>query len=143
MGGVTIAVSGGFDPLHIGHLRMMQSAAKKYGAVVVILNSDAWLRRKKGFALMQWFCRAEIIRELRCVDKVVMVDDSDGTVCSTLRILRPTYFGNAGDRNWQNTPELPLCHEIGIKPVFDLETVDTESSSTMVRRAAALLREVQ
>ena len=84
----TVAVSGGFDPIHVGHVRMILDAAS-HGDVVVILNSDEWLKEKKGYAFMGWEERAEIIRSIRGVVNVVStIDDNDGTVCNTLRNLK-------------------------------------------------------
>ena len=71
-----IMVSGGFDPPHIGHVRMFKEAAK-WGDVVVAINSDEWLMRKKGYVFMPWEERAEIIKEFASVDIVVAFDDSD------------------------------------------------------------------
>ena len=73
-----IMVSGGFDPPHIGHIRMFQDAAE-WGEVIVALNSDDWLMRKKGYVFMPWLERAEIIRELTSVDRVVSFNDNDDT----------------------------------------------------------------
>ena len=91
-----IAVSGGFDPVHIGHVRMIQDAAR-YGDVMVIINSDAWLERKKGYVFMPWEERAEIMGNIKGVVLVTQVDDSDGTVCEALRRHRPDAFANGGD----------------------------------------------
>jgi D-beta-D-heptose 7-phosphate kinase/D-beta-D-heptose 1-phosphate adenosyltransferase len=101
----TVAVSGGMDPIHFGHVRMIQEAAQ-FGEVIVILNSDEWLMRKKGFVFMPWEERAEIIESIKGVRKVVRVDDSDGSVCEALRREKPTYFANGGDRTNKNTPEM-------------------------------------
>ena len=83
-----IALSGGFDPLHIGHIRMTQEAYK-YGPVHIILNSDAWLERKKGYVFMPWEARKEMLLALKWVERVIDVDDSDGTVCEALRRTGP------------------------------------------------------
>ena len=104
----TIAVSGGFDPIHKGHVRMILAAAQ-YGDVIVILNSDDWLHRKKGYKFMTWDDRAEIIRAIRGVVNVVnTIDDKDETVCNTLRNLKRDvdldYFANGGDRYNTNSP---------------------------------------
>ena len=61
----SIMVSGGFDPIHIGHVRMIREASK-YGEVIVVANSDEWLFRKKGYVFMKWEERAEIIKAIRC-----------------------------------------------------------------------------
>ena len=93
----TICVSGGFDPLHTGHLDMFREAAT-HGRLTVIINSDAWLLRKKGFVFQPWQQRAAIIGELRCVAEVAHVDDADNTVCEALARLKPDFFANGGDR---------------------------------------------
>ena len=92
-----VCVSGGMDPIHVGHVRMILEASK-FGDVVVILNSDQWLLRKKGFKFMSWEERAEILRAIRGVVDVVRVNDEDGTVCEALRRIKPDYFANGGDR---------------------------------------------
>lgn len=126
-----IALSGGADPIHVGHLRMINDAAA-YGKVVFILNSDEWLRRKKGYVFMPWEERAEILRGFKNVHDVIEVDDSDGTVCEAIKRLRPDYFGNGGDRTRQNTPEIALCEDLDIELVFGLGGTKTQSSSELV-----------
>ncbi len=106
----TVAVSGGMDPVHKGHVRMIQEASQ-FGDVIVILNSDDWLMRKKGFVFMSWEERAEILSAIKGVTKVVPVDDSDGSVCEALRREKPTYFANGGDRTKENIPEMSYQDE--------------------------------
>jgi len=130
----TIMVSGGFDPLHIGHLRMIKEAAK-YGKVIVVANSDAWLLRKKGYIFMPWTERKEIIEGYAEVDRVEAVDDSDGSVCEAIRRLRPTYFANGGDRTNKNTPEMAVCDELGITMLWEVGGGKIQSSSEMVANA--------
>ena len=132
---LVVAVSGGFDPVHVGHIRMIRDASN-YGPVAVILNSDAWLTRKKGFCFMPWDQRQEILLALRYVHVVFPVDDSDDTVCEALRRYAPNYFANGGDRTNKNTPELELCAELGIIPIFGIGGDKVESSSDLVRRAS-------
>jgi D-beta-D-heptose 7-phosphate kinase/D-beta-D-heptose 1-phosphate adenosyltransferase len=132
----TIMVSGGFDPLHIGHLRMIKEAAK-YGKVIVVANSDAWLLRKKGYIFMPWTERKEIIEGYAEVDRVEAVDDSDGSVCEAIRRLRPTYFANGGDRTNKNTPEMAVCDELGITMLWEIGGGKIQSSSEMVANANA------
>lgn len=129
----TICLSGGCDPLHSGHVRMCLEAAE-YGDVIFILNSDAWLMRKKGYVFMEWEERAEILRAIRGVVDVVRVDDADGTVCEALRRIKPTYFGNGGDRKETNTPEGDVCAEFGIKMLWNMGGGKTQSSSWIVDR---------
>jgi len=126
-----IAISGGADPVHVGHLKMAQDAAK-YGKVVWILNSDEWLQRKKGYVFMSWEERAEILKELECIYDVVPVDDSDGTVCEAIRRIKPDYFGNGGDRTNKNTPEHALCEGMDIDLVYGLGGEKVQSSSNLV-----------
>jgi len=127
----TICVSGGMDPIHVGHIRMIQEAAK-VGKVVVILNSDDWLLRKKGFRFMPWDERAEIIMSISGVSDVVNVDDSDGTVCEALMRVRPDFFANGGDRGQTNTPEISLCRELGIEMLWGVGGGKVQSSSDLV-----------
>ena len=112
-----IAVSGGFDPVHIGHVRMIRDAAR-YGDVMVIINSDDWLMRKKGYVFMPWEERAEIMGNIKGVRLVTQVDDSDGTVCEALRRHIPDVFANGGDRKTENTPEMDVCEELGIQMMW-------------------------
>tara|TARA_B100000029_G_C17492667_1_gene929693 strand:+ start:738 stop:1166 length:429 start_codon:yes stop_codon:yes gene_type:complete len=128
----TICVSGGFDPLHVGHVRLIQSAAE-HGDVFVILNSDEWLMRKKGYMFMTFEERKEIIQSMKAVHDVVDVNDSDGTVCEALKRIRPHFFGNGGDRLSDNVPEVGLCKELGIKMVFNLGGEKIQSSSDLVQ----------
>ena len=89
----TICVSGGFDPVHIGHLRMIQEAAE-HGQVIVIVNSDDWLMRKKGYIFMPFEERCEILRGFTGVAETSFVDDTDNTVCEALsRLKRSNYYG--------------------------------------------------
>lgn len=122
----SIAISGGFDPIHPGHIAMIEAAAK-YGEVHIILNSDAWLVRKKGFYFQPWEDRKKILEAY--TPHIHAVDDSDGTVCEALRRIKPDYFGNGGDRTNKNVPELDVCSELGILPVFELGGGKYSSSS--------------
>lgn len=122
----TILISGGFDPIHPGHIAMIESAAE-HGEVHIALNSDDWLVRKKGFFFQPWVDRKKILEAY--TPHVHHVDDSDGTVCEALSRLKPTFFGNGGDRGLKNTPELDICNELGIEPVFELGGGKYSSSS--------------
>jgi cytidyltransferase-like protein len=121
-----IAISGGFDPLHPGHITMIEEAAK-YGEVHIIVNSDEWLIRKKGFFFQPLVDRKKILEAY--TPHVHTVDDTDGTVCEALKRIRPDYFGNGGDRGKTNTPELTVCEELGIEPVFGLGSKYSSSSA--------------
>jgi len=128
-----VAVSGGFDPIHKGHIQMILDAAK-YGDVVVILNSDEWLERKKGYKFMDFAQRSFIAGSIKGVILTTGVDDSDGTVCEALRRIRPHYFANGGDRKTDNTPEMDVCNELGIKMLWNIGGGKTESSSWLVNK---------
>ena len=127
----TIMVSGGFDPIHIGHIRMILDAAK-HGEVVVVANSDDWLMRKKGYVFMSWEERAEIIGSIRGVVRVEHVDDSDNSVCEAIQRCRPDAFANGGDRKGNNTPEVALCDKLGIDLVWNVGGGKIQSSSKLV-----------
>lgn len=131
----TIAISGGFDPIHVGHLDLIEAAAK-HGRVMVILNSDAWLIRKKGYAFMRWEDRRRLLLAMKSVHSVVSVDDADGTVCKALVQFKPDYFANGGDRTSENTPELNVCCDYMIRPLFGIGGGKVESSSKLVERVA-------
>ena len=126
-----IAVSGGFDPVHIGHIRMINDASR-YGDVLVIINSDDWLMRKKGYVFMPWKERAEIMGSIKGVTIVSAVDDSDGTVCEALRRHKPDAFANGGDRKTENTPEMDLCDHIGIEMMWAVGGNNKPQSSSWV-----------
>lgn len=127
--GDTILLSGGFDPVHPGHIAMFNEAAK-YGFVTVALNSDRWLTRKKGKPFMTFDDRMCVVKNMWSVGEVISVDDTDGTVCEAIHRVRPTFFGNGGDRNADTTPsaELLLCAKLGIKPLFGLANTPHHSS---------------
>ena len=132
-----IAISGGFDPIHPGHIHMIEEAAK-HGEVHIIVNSDEWLVRKKGFFFQPWIDRKKILEAY--TPHVHAVDDSDGTVCEALRRIKPDYFGNGGDRVKTNTPELDVCEELGIEPVFELGGGKYSSSSALNAKQRVMTR---
>ena len=133
-----IAVSGGFDPVHVGHIRMIQ-AASEHGEVIVILNTDDWLKRKKGYVFMPWSERAEILGCVKNVTSVIAAKDLDGTVCESIADLKDvldlSYFANGGDRKKDNTPEIALCQSLGIELIWNCGGSKIQSSSDLVRVA--------
>ncbi len=126
-----IMVSGGFDPIHVGHVRMILEAAE-HGDVIVVANSDDWLMRKKGYIFMPWSERAEIIASIRGVIKVEHVNDSDNSVCEAIDRCRPDAFANGGDRKGNNTPEVALCTQLGIDLIWNVGGGKIQSSSDLV-----------
>ena len=129
-----VAVSGGFDPIHVGHVRMILDAAQ-HGDVIVIANSDDWLLRKKGYKFMPYEERQEILYAIKGVVDVVQASDEDGTVCKTLKKVMPDYFANGGDRKGSNTPEVKLCNELGIGLIWNVGGDKIQSSSDLVNNA--------
>jgi len=138
-------VSGGFDPVHVGHVRMIQDCKLKLNAdyVFVILNSDEFLKQKKGFVFMPYKEREEIMSSLRFVDEVVKCIDKDQTVCETLRNLKrkvdcfnefDVYFVNGGDRTSKNIPEIEVCKKMGITPIFGIGGKKIQSSSELAKK---------
>ena len=124
-----IMVSGGFDPVHIGHIKMIEEASK-WGTVIVAINSDEWLMRKKGYVFMPWAERAEVIKEFASVYIVTHFDDSDDTACDAIRKFRPDAFANGGDRKKENTPEMDLCDDLGIQMLWGIGGKDKPQSSS-------------
>ena len=102
-------VTGGFDPIHSGHIRYFERAKDLSNYLVVGLNGDPWLKRKKGQYFQSWTERADIIRHLNMVDAVISWDDSDdsalGAIAKCLDISEKVIFCNGGDRTKTNIPE--------------------------------------
>ena len=109
-----ILITGGFDPIHSGHIKYLQ-AAKELGHILVVgVNSDAWLTRKKGRSFMPLQERMAILRAIQGVDFVISFDDSDGSARDAIRMVRSSYpqdkiiFANGGDRTQENIPEMDV-----------------------------------
>jgi D-beta-D-heptose 7-phosphate kinase/D-beta-D-heptose 1-phosphate adenosyltransferase len=135
-----VAVSGGFDPLHVGHVRMFKRARALGDTLVVILNNDNWLRAKKGYAFMPEDERAELLKALPFVDEVYITkhkkNPTDMSVCDALEKVKPDIFGNGGDRrNVRDIPEAAVCKKLGIKMVFNVGGGKVQSSSWMIKGA--------
>src|SRR3989338_1659149 len=114
--GKIVMVSGGFDPVHIGHVRLFSEAKKLGDELVVVLNNDNWLRFKKGFVFMPEADRKEILESLHSVDKVFITGHNkktdDISVCRELEHIKPHIFANGGDRKHDNIPEYKLCKRL-------------------------------
>jgi len=128
-----IAASGGFDPLHVGHVEYLTNAKALGDRLVVILNSDDWLLRKKGYIFMPFSERKKILESLRVVDEVVASIDTDMSVSQTLRVVRPTIFAKGGDRFATEIPETNVCKELGIT-VIDGLGAKIQASSALVEK---------
>lgn len=141
-----VLVSGGFDPLHIGHVFLFEEAAK-HGKLIVAMNSDDWLLRKKGYVFMPWQERMKIIMSLRMVDMGLPFNDDDDTAIEAVRLAASAprglhYFANGGDRTKKNVPEQAICDELGVKMLWGIggET-KPQSSSWLVNNAMKQLRD--
>ena len=113
------------DPLHIGHLNHFREARKLGDYLVVILNSDEDVIRKRGFIFQPFGQRLELLKELRCVDQVTPCIDNDGTVALTLRWLKPDIFAKGGDRKPETMPrsETDACKDIGCEIIYGVGDV--------------------
>ena len=129
----TIIVSGGFDPLHSGHVAYLEAAAKLGDRLVVGVNSDAWLIVKKARFFMPLKERLTVIRALGCVDEALSFDDSDGTALKLIEAVKAKYpadeivFANGGDRTARNIPEMAAE---GVEFVFGVGGEDKRNSSS-------------
>lgn len=129
-----VCVSGGFDPIHVGHVRMIREAAALGDELIVIVNNDHWLRKKKGHVFMPQDQRREVIEGMKGVTRVIFTshapDDEDRSVCRELREIRPHIFANGGDRFADNIPEAVVCRELGIETVFNVGSGGKVQSSS-------------
>ena len=134
-----VLVTGGFDPLHSGHLAYFKEAKKLGDKLIVGVNSDAWLTRKKGRPFMPFEERVEIIQELSCVDKVISFDDADDTACGAIYKTLATHgnikviFANGGDRTDTTTPEYKTYGDLPyVDFVYGVGGEDKKNSSSWI-----------
>ena len=132
-----VLVNGGFDPLHSGHISYFKAARTLGDMLIVGLNSDEWLERKKGRAFMPWNERLCIINNLSMVDEVYTFDDSDGSARHFIQQVRAHYpdsriiFANGGDRTEKNIPEMDVV-DSNIEFVFGVGGTDKRNSSSWI-----------
>ena len=132
-----ILVSGGFDPIHSGHIKLINEA-NKYGDVVVLLNSDQWLRNKKGKEFLPFGERKIIMQNLKGVLDVIEFDDSDRTCVDGIKKAKSIYkdsiikFANGGDRNNDTTPEKDFCDNNDIQTLFGIGGDNKSNSSSWI-----------
>ena len=133
---VVVAVSGYFNPLHVGHLDMIEKARKLGDKLVVIVNNDYQVKLKGSVPFMTLADRVRIIGALRDVDEVFVSIDRDKTVCKSLTKVHPDIFANGGDRHTINdVPEYPICQKLGISMVDGLGR-KIRASSELIKKAA-------
>lgn len=138
---VIVAVSGYFNPLHVGHLDMIEKAKKLGDKLIAIVNNDTQVGLKGSVPFMSQKDRVRIIAALRDVDEVFLSIDKDKTVCKSLKKIKPDIFANGGDRkNINDVPEFPICEEYGIKMVDGLGR-KIRASSKMIARASKVKKE--
>jgi D-beta-D-heptose 7-phosphate kinase/D-beta-D-heptose 1-phosphate adenosyltransferase len=132
-----VLISGGFDPLHSGHVSYINAAKKLGDSLIVAVNSDDWLVRKKGQAFLSFAERCEIIRNLREVDQVIGFDDTDGSATQAILKARLEYpadrivFANGGDRTEKNIPEQSIT-DVNLEFVFGVGGNDKKNSSSWI-----------
>ena len=132
--------SGGFDPLHVGHLRCIletvEMAEEDGGFVVVIVNGDGFLNRKKGKPFMNQEERAEIISGIRGVDAAIIWDDETQNVIGAIKALEPDFFTKGGDRAApEDIPEWDICQAVNCEVVFNVGGGKVQSSSWLIERS--------
>ena len=138
---ITVAISGGFDPIHVGHVRMIKAAKALGDYLVVIMNNDNWLKSKKGYVFMPEKERQELLEAIAGVDKVVITSHhktpKDMSVVKEIIKIKPNIFANGGDRKLDNIPEVVTCRKLGIKMVFNVgHGGKIQSSSWLVKKAS-------
>ena len=126
---IRVAVSGYFDPIHVGHLEYLRMATELGDSLVVIVNNNYQCKLKKGKHFMDENDRVEIVKALRFVDEVFLSVDKDRTVCKSLEEIKPDVFANGGDRATSEVPETPVCKKFNIKMVDGLGDKIRSSSS--------------
>lgn len=132
-----VCVSGFFNPLHFGHLKLFYSAKKLGDKLVVIVNNDDQVKKKRAVAFMPEGERAAIVSALKPVDEVIISMDTDLTVNKTLRYVKPDIFANGGDRTKKkrNIPEAKVCKELGIQMLDGVGGDKINSSSSLIQKA--------
>ena len=143
-----VIITGGFDPLHGGHIDYIRSAAKLGKYLCIGLNSDEWLARKKGQAFMSWYERAKILRNMKGISRVFKFNDDDDTANDAIEQVVDFFydatsteehryiFANGGDRNENNIPET-APDGVEVEFVYNVGGGKTNSSSNILRNWAA------
>lgn len=130
-----VVISGGFDPVHSGHMLLLENAALLGDTLIVGLNSNAWLQRKKGKAFMPYKDRESVLEGMANVTQVLSFDDADNSACDLLQQVKIQYpndqiiFANGGDRTKENISEMAID---GIEFVFGVGGEHKENSSSWI-----------
>ena len=135
-----IILSGGFDPVHKGHLRMFREASWLGHQVIVGLNSDEWLTRKKGKPFMEFEERKEILEGFKYVNQVISFNDNDDTAIDLIKRVNDMYekpdtkiyFANGGDRGKDNVPEVDVCRQLDVVMLWGVGGGKIQSSSWLI-----------
>ena len=113
-----VVVSGYFDPIHVGHLELMEKAKSLGDKLIVIVNNDKQVIMKRGKdPFMNENDRKKLIESIKHVDEAFISIDEDRSVCASLRAIKPNIFANGGDRHQGEVPETSVCRELGIEMV--------------------------
>lgn len=124
-----VCTSGYFNPVHIGHIKLLEDAKAQGDYLVVIVNNDEQVTLKGSKVFMDENERCAIIKALRCVDEVVLSIDTDKTIIKTLKMIKPNIFAKGGDSTPANVPEQDICDELGIQIIYGIGGNKIQSSS--------------
>ncbi len=131
-------VSGGFDPIHEGHIEMIKASAQASDGVIVLVNSDEWLTRKKGKFFQNFHTRQTICENIKGVIAAIGFNDDDNSASDGIRIVRKMYpndrlvFANGGDRGKDNIREDAVCEECNVEKVFGVGGSNKANSSSWI-----------
>ena len=140
----TVAVSGGYDPIHVGHIRSIREGKKLGDKLIVILTRDDQLIQKKGYYFMPYEERKEILENIEGVGQVVPNIDEGITSNESLEYYRPDIFAKGGDRSENNMPEIEkmVCAKIGCRIIYGVGGHKIQSSSSLVKRSSSMKSKV-
>jgi len=132
-----VLITGGFDPIHSGHIAYFK-AAKELGDILIVgVNSDEWLIRKKGKAFLPFNERATIVESIKGVHRAISFNDDDGTAKDAIQLVRESFphehivFANGGDRTKENIPEMDI-YDTNVSFVFGVGGEDKKNSSSWI-----------
>ena len=131
-----VAVSGYFNPLHIGHIRLLKEAKELGDYLVVILNNDQQVKLKGSVPFMKIADRKEIVESIKYVDEVFISIDKDKSISQSLAQVKPDIFANGGDRHQEEIPEAKVCQTYNIKMVDNIGGQKIRSSSNLIKEAS-------